>query len=121
MAEQEHNDYHARLRVLEEWRLEARGQYQKLDAKIDVLVELMTKHQICPTPGACTELRKEGDALKKEVEKEVAQLQATYSGILARILKLEKWHVFLSGCAVMLGIVWTVFRVVLPYLSKLPS
>ena len=103
------NDFHARIRVLEEWRLETRQMLTTIATKIDALATLVTQGRAqshCPEPGACLPLRREVAELKKE-----------HADLRAWIMRLERWQVFLSGVAAAIGVVWTIIRFIWPLLS----
>lgn len=105
----EKNDFHARIRVLEEWRLETRQMLTTIATKIDSLATLVTRNASqsrCAEPGACQSLKQEVQQLKKE-----------HADLRIWIMKLERWQVFLSGVAAAIGVVWTILRFVWPMIN----
>lgn len=100
------NDFHARIRVLEEWRLETRQMLTTIATKIDALTTLVTRSAArsnCPEPGACIPLQHEVKELKRE-----------HAALRAWLIRVERWQVFLAGSAAAIAVGWAILRLVLP-------
>ncbi len=101
------NDFHARIRVLEEWRNETRDLLHGIAGKIDALATLVTRRgeNMCSAPGSCIEIRKE-----------VQELRSEHKDTMARVMRLERWQVFLTGIAAAIAVGWAVLRFILPFI-----
>lgn len=103
----ESKDLHARVSVLEDWRLETRDILHGISAKLDQLATLVTRGSAtaCPAPGSCVEIRKE-----------VAELRAEHKNTMARVMRLERWQVFLTGIAAAVAVIWALLTFIIPLL-----
>ncbi len=104
------NDYHARIRVLEEWRMETRELLHQINAKLDLLATSITKASAtphCPAPGSCIEIRKE-----------IATLREEHSETMERVFRLEKAQAWALGAIATVAVGWSVVTVILPLVVK---
>ena len=99
-----------RILVLEEWRKDAKEILQKLDSKVEAILEIVRGQQHCPEPGLCRVLR---DQLAIVTEANVA--------LVARVEKLEKWQTYLTGFAAACVVLWSILKVIYPWVVKVGS
>jgi len=107
-------DYHARIRVLEEWKAETRELLHQINAKVDTIASGMVKVTAinhCPLPGACIELNKEVDEMRKE---HAAMMQR----IDERLGKLERVQAWATGALAAVSVFWAVIQVLIPFFTK---
>ena len=101
----EQNDFHARIRVLEEWRTETREVLHSIVSKLDNLASLISdRGRECPQPGACLEIRKD-----------LVELRDEHRDTMRRVMRLERVQAWATGALAAVGVVWAVFQVILPY------
>jgi len=107
-------DYHARLRVLEEWKAETRELLHQINAKIDGIATSMNKVSAinhCPLPGACIELNKEVDEMRKDHKEMMASIDN-------RVGKLERVQAWATGALAAVSVFWAVLQVAIPFFTK---
>ena len=96
-----------RILVLEEWRKDAKEILQKLDSKVEAILEIVRAQQHCPEPGACRVLREQLAVVKVEC-----------ADLIKRVEKLEKWQTYLTGFAAAVVALWSVIKVIYPWVVK---
>lgn len=97
------NDYHARLMVLEDWRISETQALRDIASKLDTLILASSKTTHCPKPGECIPL---GDRLD--------ELANDHGETMRRVAKLEAFRTFELGVIAAVGVLWAVVRVLLP-------
>ena len=107
-------DFHARIRVLEEWKAETRELLHQINTKIDGIVSGMarvTAINHCPMPGACIELNKEVGEMQEEHK-------AMMQRIDERVARLERVQTFATGALAAVSVIWAVIQVLIPFFTK---
>ena len=107
-------DFHARIRVLEEWKAETRELLHSMNAKLDGMTATLNRMgeiRHCPMPGACIELKKEVDEMRKE---HAAMMQR----IDERVARLERVQTFAAGAIAAVSVLWAVLKVVVPWVIR---
>ena len=111
MNDDEHGLY-ARIAVLEDWREEHRAWMTEMRTgmaenrtSLSQLQTSVNSLRLCASPNTCLGLSKEIEEMANENK-----------NAMRRIESLERWRTFMSGGATMIGIIWLVMQVIIPWL-----
>jgi hypothetical protein len=85
-----------------------------MNAKLDSITAALARIgeiRHCPMPGACLELNKEVDEMRKEHK-------AMMQRIDERVGRLERVQTFAAGAMAAVSILWAVVKVVVPWVIR---